>query len=252
MSQPDFQATNPYASFGSIAADAPATERLAFIKRTYLHLALAVYALVTLEFIYFQVFAEQMETYMPQLLGSYWILAMFAAFVGAGWIARAWADSETSVGKQYAGLGLYVVAESIFLAPLLWVANHYVTQIGDYTFSPIAVAGVLTFFVFAGLTGGVLLSKADFSFLGPALGIGGMLAFGVIIASFFFPGMLSGLWFPVAMVVLASGYVLYDTSNILHHYRTSQHVAASLALFASVALLFWYILRIVIAMSSRD
>jgi FtsH-binding integral membrane protein len=60
-----------------------------------------------------------------------------------------------------------------------------------------------------------------------------------------------GLWFSVAMVVLAGGFILYDTSNVLHHYRTDQHVAASLALFASVALLFWYVLRILLA-SSRD
>jgi FtsH-binding integral membrane protein len=252
MSQADFQATNPYASFGHIATDAPATERLAFIKRTYLHLALAVYALVTLEFIYFNVFDEQMRQYMPKLLGSFWILVMFGGFMLTGWIARSWAESDASVGKQYAGLGLYVLAESIFLAPLLWIANHYVTEMGGYTFSPVAVAGVLTFFVFAGLTGGVFLSKADFSFLAPILGIAGMLAFGAIVASFFFPGMLSGLWFPVAMVVFASGYILYDTSNVLHHYRTTQHVAASLALFASVALLFWYILQIVLAFSSRD
>jgi FtsH-binding integral membrane protein len=39
---------------------------------------------------------------------------------------------------------------------------------------------------------------------------------------------------------------------VLHHYRTDQYVAASLALFASVAILFWYILRIVIAFSGRD
>ncbi len=38
------------------------------------------------------------------------------------------------------------------------------------------------------------------------------------------------------MVVFASGYILYDTSNVLHHYRTEQYVAASLALFASVGI----------------
>jgi FtsH-binding integral membrane protein len=252
MSQADFQASNPYASFGYIAADAPAAERLAFIKRTYLHLALAVYALVTLEFIYFNVFGAQMDAFMPTLLSPMWYLVLFGSFVIAGWVARAWANSSTSISMQYAGLGLYVLAESIILAPLLWIANHFVTQIGDYTFSPIAVAGVLTFFVFAGLTAGVFLTKVDFSFLAPALGIATALGFGVIVASFFFPGMLSGLWFPVAFAVLASGYILYDTSNVLHHYRTSQHVAASLALFASLALLFWYVLQIVLSFSNRD
>jgi FtsH-binding integral membrane protein len=61
-----------------------------------------------------------------------------------------------------------------------------------------------------------------------------------------------GIWFSAAMIVFASGYILYDTSNVLHHYRTDQYVAASLALFASVALLFWYVLRIMIALSNRD
>ena len=48
------------------------------------------------------------------------------------------------------------------------------------------------------------------------------------------------------MIALASMYILYDTSNVLRTYRTDQYVAASLALFASVALLFWYILRLFI------
>ena len=46
------------------------------------------------------------------------------------------------------------------------------------------------------------------------------------------------------------GYILYYTSNILHQYRTDQYVAAALALFASVALLFWYVIQIF--MASRD
>ncbi len=75
---------------------------------------------------------------------------------------------------------------------------------------------------------------------------------GLIVCSFFIQGMPMGIWFSGAMVVLAAGYILYDTSNILHKYRTDQHVAASLALFASVAILFWYILRIMISLSSRD
>ena len=79
----------------------------------------------------------------------------------------------------------------------------------------------------------------------------GWAAFGLIICSMLF-GFNLGMVFSAGMVLLASGWILYDTSNVLHHYRTDQHVAASLALFASVALLFWYILRIVMAFTSRD
>jgi FtsH-binding integral membrane protein len=58
--------------------------------------------------------------------------------------------------------------------------------------------------------------------------------------------------FCYAMVALASAAIIYNTSNVLHRYRTDQHVAAALALFAAVALLFWYILTIIMRASSRD
>ena len=64
-------------------------------------------------------------------------------------------------------------------------------------------------------------------------------------------GFTLGLIFSFLMVGLASAAILYDTSKIMHHYSKNQYVAASLELFASVALLFWYILRILIQFSSR-
>ena len=45
-------------------------------------------------------------------------------------------------------------------------------------------------------------------------------------------------------IVFAGGCILYTTSNIIHKYNTNQHVAAALSLFASIALMFWYLLRI--------
>jgi FtsH-binding integral membrane protein len=75
-----------------------------------------------------------------------------------------------------------------------------------------------------------------------ALALGGIAALVAIVASMIF-GFSLGIWFTVAMIFFASCYISYETSNVLHHYRTTQHVAASLALFAAVMLLFWYILR---------
>ena len=76
-----------------------------------------------------------------------------------------------------------------------------------------------------------------------ALYLVGLAALAAITVSIFVPGLL-GVWFTWLMVVFASAYILYHTSNIMHHYRTDQHVAASLALFSSVALLFWYVLQL--------
>ena len=72
---------------------------------------------------------------------------------------------------------------------------------------------------------------------------GGMLALGAIVFSLIFGAHL-GTWFSVAMIGFAGIAVLYDTSNIMHHYPTDKYVAASMALFASIAMMFWYILRL--------
>lgn len=80
-----------------------------------------------------------------------------------------------------------------------------------------------------------------------ALVVGGWVAFGIILLSMF--GFFSlGIVFIVAMIALMCGFILYETSNVLHHYNTNQHVAAALAIFASLATLFWWILRLLMAM----
>jgi len=63
-------------------------------------------------------------------------------------------------------------------------------------------------------------------------------------------GFELGTWFSVAMVGLAGAAILYDTSNVLNHYPEDRYVAAALQLFASVAVMFWFVLSIFI--SSRN
>ena len=104
-------------------------------------------------------------------------------------------------------------------------------------------AGVVSIGLFLGITAVVFLTRTDFSFLGPILMIGGFIAIGLIFASIMF-GFSLGTVFAFVMVAFAGASILYETSNVMHRYNTNQHVAASLALFASVALLFWWILRI--------
>lgn len=112
----------------------------------------------------------------------------------------------------------------------------------------IAQAGLVTLLLVAGLTATVFLTGKDFSFLKSFLIVGGFIALGAIAAGLLI-GFNLGLWFSVAMVVFAAGAILYTTSNILHHYGEDQYVGAALELFAAVALMFWYVVRIFM---SRD
>lgn len=216
--------------------------RVTFIRRTYAHLLGAIVAFVGLEFALFQVgIAEKMMGVMS-MGGSMGWLVILALFMFVGWLANKWAMSDTSPALQYVGLGVYVVAEAFLFIPLLYIAANYAEP------SVIPMAGITTLIVFAGLTVAVFMTKKDFSFLRTGLMVAGFLALGAIVVSAIF-GFTLGVIFSVLMVGLAAGYILYYTSNVLHHYRTDQHVAASLALFSAVALLFWYILRLFM---SRD
>jgi FtsH-binding integral membrane protein len=230
----------------SMAAQATASDRATFIRRTYAHLAGAILAFMGVEVLLFQVLGESGQQKVLDLMsyGRFVWLFVMLAFMGASWIAQTWARSESSSAMQYMGLGLYVVAEAVIFLPLLIIAEHYMPK-------AIPTAAILTLAVFGGLTLSVFVTKKDYSSLRPILCVGSLIALGVIVAGIFL-GFNLGVFFSFAMVALMSGYILYYTSQVMLHYRTDQHVAAALALFAAVATLFWYILRIVMASSSRD
>ncbi|MEM6253348.1 MAG: Bax inhibitor-1 family protein [Cyanobacteria bacterium P01_D01_bin.156] len=224
-----------------MVAQARPNERAEFIKRTYTHLAGAVGAFVIVEFLFFQLGIAPLlaNLFMGSRFG--W-LALLGGFALLGYLASNMAAKADDVNAQYIGLGLYVVGEAIIFAPLLYIAAAFSDP------SVIPTAAVITLFLFGGLTAIAFTSGRDFSFLGGVLKIAGMVALGLIVCSLLF-GFSLGLIFSFFMVAFAGAAILYKTSNVMHRYSTTQHVAASLELFAAVMLLFWYVLRIV--MSSR-
>lgn len=221
---------------GRVAAQATPADRAEFIRLTYLHLGGAILAFAGLTA------ALVNSPFAPAMLewlgtGRFNWLLVLGAFTGAGWLANRWAMSATSQGMQYAGLALYVAAEAVIFVPILYVAAFFTDG------NVLPTAGVLTGVVFGGLTAISLVTKRDFSFLGRIIQIASLAAMGAVVVSIFF-GFTLGSFFALAMVVLAGGAILYQTSNVLHRYPIGAHVAASLALFAAIAMLFYYILML--------
>jgi FtsH-binding integral membrane protein len=235
---------NPY-----IVAAQSEDVRVAFVRKAYVHLALAIAAFAVLEAFLLQIPGVP-ELAMKMTSGWSWLVVL-GAFMAVSWIADRWANSATSQGLQYAGLGLYVVAEAIIFLPLLVIANYFATEIGGPYAGIIGKAAFFTLLLVAGLTAIVFTTKKDFSFISSFLKIGFIVALGLIVCSIVF-GFNLGWVFSAAMILLAAGSILYTTSNILHHYRTDQYVAASLALFAGVALLFWYVLQLLLHFGGDD
>lgn len=229
--------------YGSVPAfAAPVDARMAFVRKTYAHLAGAVGLFILLSSVFY---AAGLGVAIVGMLGTsrFMWLMILGGFMIAGYLAQSLARSRQSLALQYAGLGLYALIEAFIFAPMIAIAAVYAPGV-------LPEATVITLAGFTGLTAYTLFSKKDFSFLGPGLAIAGFVALGTIIVGVIF-GFNLGIWFSALMVLFASGAVVYSTSNILRVYPTDQYVAAALDLFAAVALLFWYVLRILLELQRR-
>ena len=193
---------------GMVAAQADTDERLGFIRRTYLHLFGAILLFTLIEAALFT--SGVADRIGPSLLGGSGWIVVFVLFIGASWFANRWAMSGASPALQYAGLGVFIIAQSIIFLPLLYVAVHYgggLDTIGAAGSVTIVLCGLTTLFV--------LITKKDFSFLGWGLVLCSGAAFVAIILGMIFGWQMGG-WFSALMIVLGLGYLLYETSNILY------------------------------------
>jgi hypothetical protein len=222
-----------YAPSQTVTAD-----RSTFIVKTYLHLLGAIMAFVALEV---GIFASGLALPLAQaMMGVSWLLVL-GAFMMVSWFGSRVAATAESKLAQYAALGAYVVAEAIIFVPMLLIANMQAEGV-------ISSAAGVTGIGFVGLTAVAFITRKDFSFLRGVLLWAGFGVLLLIVAGVLF-GFQLGTFFSVGMVVFAGAAILYDTSNVIHHYPEDRYVGAALALFASVALMFWYVLRIFM---SRD
>lgn len=207
-------------------------DRSDFIWKCYAHVVGAILVFAGIEAYLFQ--SGIAERITAPMLSKWWLV--LGAFILVGWGASHVAHRLQSTAAQYAAFAVFVFMEALIFAPMLFIAATRQPGVID------SAAGV-TLLGSVGLIATAMITRKDFTFLRGLLVWGGMLALVGIFSSMIF-GFALGTWFSVAMIGFAGAAVLYDTSNILHHYPQDKHVAASMALFASIALMFWYILRL--------
>lgn len=215
---------------GLLAVEASVSERMRFIRKVYgqflgsLFVTAAVTGMVMTSAPAFDLAVRAWPVWMILYLG-----ASFAS----GWVSKA----SPAVG--YLVMGTLAVATGFFFGP---VVTYYARTAGP---NIVWQALILTGATFTGLTVYVFTTRKDFSWMGGALFLGLFLLIGIGIVSWFVPfssGMAFGI--TVASVVLFCGFILYDTSNILHHYQTDQHVSATVAIYLDFVILFMNILRL--------
>lgn len=221
-----------------LVAQAGAAEQAAFYRKTYSNVAFGVIAFIVFESLLLRI--EPLVGFMMGLQGYSWLF-LLGGFMAVTWFAQNLTYRNADRSRQYAGYLLYILAEAVIFVPLLYLAMNF----GGGP-QMIAQAGIITGTLFLGLTAAVLMTKTDFSFLRTGLTIGFFIAIGLIVAGTIF-GFNLGLWFSVGMVLLAAGSILYSTFQIKNEFGTDQYVPAALSLFASLMLLFWYVLQILIS-----
>ena len=223
-----------------MAAQTYAVEaRSEFIWKCYAHVVVAILAFAAIE-VY--LFSSGVAARIAIPMMNSWFLVL-GAFILVGWGATHLAHRLESKTAQYAAFAVFIVAEALIFAPMLMMA-----MMMDPSGSMIESAAGVTVLGCVGLVATAMITRKDFSFLRGMLVWAGMLAL-VGIASALIFGFQLGTWFSLAMIGLAGAAVLYDTSNIIHHYPADKYVGASMALFASIAMMFWYVLRLFM---SRD
>jgi FtsH-binding integral membrane protein len=202
--------------------------------RVYLHLLAAIVVFVGWEVALFESGAA--GRIARSLSATPWALVL-AAFLLVAWLATRMAWRLDTVAGQYTGLGLYIVAKGLIFVPLLVRAERLAP-------GTIEQAAQVTLLGALGLTLVAWTSRSDFSFLRSILYWGGIVAL-ILIASALLFGWHLGTWFSVGMIALSGASILYDTGRILRRGgRGRRHVAAALALFASIGMMFWYVLRL--------
>ncbi|PWI30740.1 permease [Flavobacteriaceae bacterium LYZ1037] len=218
------------------------TDRVAFYKKTYSHVAGGVLVFILFEYLLLQ--SEAIVDFALSMTEGYRWLIMLGGFMFITNYAERMTMKSPDKNKQYLAFGLYILAEAFIFVPLIYIAAYYMEAGPDM----LNQAAIVTLALFTGLSAVVFVTKKDFSFLKTGLTIGFFIAIGLIIAGTIF-GFNMGLWFSVGMCLLAGGSILYQTSNLVNKYTTEDYIPAALGLFASLMLLFWYILSIFM---SRD
>lgn len=215
-----------------------AEARGAFLVKVYQHLLGAVVAFVLFETL---LFATGLAEGLYDLIagsGPTWLLIL-GGFMLVNWFATSAAHDILNPARQYAGLFGLAAAEAVIFAPFL----HLVFNVEGGGAVTVGAAAAVTAIGFAGLTVVGLVTRKDLSFIRPFMLWGGVMALVLIVAAVLF-GLELGVWFSLAMIALAGGSILYQTQTILRRYPEEAYVGAAVQLFASVMLLFWYVLRL--------
>ena len=129
------------------------------------------------------------------------------------------------------------------------IVGHYLAMPGGA--SIVMNAFAMTGIIFLSLSAYVLTTKKNFSFMGGFLMVGLILGVVGSLAAIFFQIPALSLAISAMFVLLMSGFILYETSNILHGGETN-YIMATVSLYVSIYNLFTSLLHLLGFLGGED
>ncbi|HWS87218.1 MAG TPA: Bax inhibitor-1/YccA family protein [Pyrinomonadaceae bacterium] len=222
------QQPGAWGSYGvETAAQASVEERMGFIRKVY-----ALFFAATLFAIGGVGVALTVEPLQRFAFEHPWI--MFFIMIGGVFAAQAVRHVR---GLNLVALFGFTALTGVVISPLI----GYVLA---YNPASLLAAGVLTVGIFGGLTAYVFVSKRDFSFMRGMLMTGLIVVILAGVVNIFLGASALGFAVAAASLLLFSGFVLYDTSNIIRRYPTNEYIAGALDLYLDAFNIFLALLRL--------
>ncbi|MCL2260030.1 MAG: Bax inhibitor-1 family protein [Fibromonadales bacterium] len=219
--------------------NAPSVEQANFYRKTYLTTG---FSFLIWMMTVFGMFQTGIAYSLINAITSVSWLVVLAIFWGASFLGGKLTFAEEKE-KQYLGLGIYILAYSLIFTPLIGIVIDYSGGVQMAMDNVLIPAFIATCTIFAALTVTVFVTKTDFSFLRSVVVFGSFIALGAIVI-FTITGAAVGTWFAIAMIILMSAAILYETHRIKENFNTNQHIGAGAVLFASFMTLLWYVISL--------
>jgi modulator of FtsH protease len=209
-------------------AQSSAAVQLNFIRKTYLLFMAGILSAVVGGVLCLNV--APVAAFAGIVLSNVWLALL--VIVGGSFAAQAVARTP---GLNYVALFGFTSLIGIVFTPI--IAIYAPAVVGQAAFLSIVVFGSLTAYAF--------VTRKDFSFMGGILFVGMLtIVLGSAANALFFKNWGATYWIAWATLFMSGGFVLYQTSNIIHEYSERDTVAAALGLFISFFNIFMSLLRI--------
>lgn len=162
------------------------------------------------------------------------LVMLILGFVLMVFVLPRFANSAAGLGIVFAGTG----ALGMSLGPML---SYYLSLPNGTQLIFMALSG--TGVIFLGLSGYALTTRKDFSFMGGFLAVGMLVVLLAIVANIFLAIPALSLALSAVIIMLMSGFILYDTSRMIHGGETN-YILATVGLYISIFNIFIHLLAL--------